>query len=239
MQDSITEVVVGLQMNNHKNVLKLLGCCLETPAPTLVFKFAENGCLSDHIYEKEEELSWKSRLRIAIEVADAISYLHTGTSRPIIHRNIKPSNIFLDKHFGAKLTEFGYSVSIPPGETYVETLALGTLGYLDPVYLETSKCTVKSDVFSFALVLFEILDHSDDDDDDYTYGAAGIWRYFTVQILKEGNDYEQKMACAELARRCMARNPEERPTMVEVAYELRRIQKGITKLFPTPLTFDY
>ncbi|XP_042474808.1 non-functional pseudokinase ZED1-like [Macadamia integrifolia] len=265
MECSITEVVVGLQMNNHKNVLKLLGCCLETPAPNLVFEFPENGCLSHHIYN-EGLLSWESRLRIAIEVADAISYLHTGTSNPIIHRNIHAKTIFLDKHFVAKLSEFWTSVSIPLGETYVVVdCVMGTTGNLEPLYSQTGHCTEKIDVYSFALLLLEILsgkrvssffsdfvnETSDDDDDDSSSSVNGspdlighnpdtveqlvessyfkstdrIWRWLKAKMLREGNK-EQIMAYAELAQRCMAKNREERPTMVEVAYELRRI-KGI------------
>ncbi|XP_043720835.1 non-functional pseudokinase ZED1-like [Telopea speciosissima] len=250
IQCSITEVVVGLQMNNHKNALKLLGCCLETPIPSLVFDYAENGCLSDHIYEGVNRplLSWESRLWIAIDVADGISYLHTGTSRPIIHRNIKPCNIFLDKDFRAKLTEFGDSLSIPLGETYVETIVVRTYGYADPVYVETGKCTEKSDVHGFAMVLFEILsgkrlsnclrqdkEQLDEGNNKDLSFEDQIWRYFKGNILREGNS-EQRMACAELARRCMVYNPEERPTMVEVAYELRRIQKGILHPASTSLS---
>ncbi|XP_042475556.1 non-functional pseudokinase ZED1-like isoform X2 [Macadamia integrifolia] len=251
----INEFAVASQMNHHKHVLKLLGCCLETQVPTLVYEFAENGDLSDHIYEKLElpskhhsPLTWDNRLRIATEVADAITYLHTGTSKPIIHREIKPRNIFLGKNFAAKLFEFGLSISIPLGETHVESEVVGSIGFIDPEAVSTGRFTEKSDVYSFGGVLLEILTgrrvrHIFEEvfegvpgsyqaeqlmnlkDSKYTVmdHENDLERYLKRNILKEKNR-EQLMACAELALKCVKVNPEERPTMMEVAYELRRIK---------------
>ncbi|KAF8391923.1 hypothetical protein HHK36_022263 [Tetracentron sinense] len=201
-------------MNSHKNVLKLLGCCLETEIPMLVFEFAVGGCLSDHIYENPI-LSWESRLRIATEIADAVAYLHYGTSKPIIHRDIKSTNIFLDQHYVAKLFKFRLSISIPLGQTHVDgNLSSWYIGSIAPESNGTWRFTEKSDVYSFGLVLSFIL--ADDNEED-------IRVYLRANIVK-GNT-QQLMACAQLAIRCVKVNPEERPSMIEAANELRRISR--------------
>ncbi|KAF8391961.1 hypothetical protein HHK36_022301 [Tetracentron sinense] len=243
----INEVAVASQMSKHKNVLKLLGCCLETQVPTLVYEFAANGRLSDHIYEDElspSYLSWESRLRIATEIADAVAYLHNGTSKPIIHRAIKPQNIFLDQHNVAKLSEFGLSISIPLGETHVDVevgqtpvdveVVSGTYSFIALESALTLRYSEKSDVYSFGVVLFEILtgEMATNIVWDVPDGMETILRFF---IEDNENEYlktkivrgntEQLMACAELALRCVKRNWEERPSMIEAAKELRRITR--------------
>ena len=134
-------------MSTYNNVLKLIGCCLETQIPISVYESAENGSLSgrfnvtsdhDGAQHQREPLSWQSRLKIAGEIAHAISYLHTAFSRPIVHRDIKPGNVFLDQHDVAKLTEFSLSISIPEGETHVKDDVCGTALFLCPNYATTS-----------------------------------------------------------------------------------------------------
>ena len=103
-----TDIAVSAKMSTHNNVLKLIGCCLETQVPISVYESAANGSLSSRLYNvssqdgaqqhQREPLSWQSRLKIAREIAHAISYLHTAFSRPIVHRDIKPGNVFLDQH---------------------------------------------------------------------------------------------------------------------------------------------
>ncbi|KAF8391919.1 hypothetical protein HHK36_022259 [Tetracentron sinense] len=249
----IKDVVVASQMSNHKNVLKLLGCCLETEIPLLVCEFAARGSLSDYIYEKElgpskknpQLLSWESRLRIATEIADAVTYLHNGTSKPIIHRAIYPHNILLDEHYVAKLFHFELCISIPLGQTHVDAdLSSWCPGFVAPESRRIRRFTEKSDVYSFGVLLFEILTGkgvSNILEELYSVRAEkSCWLinceflmiedneedirvYLKANILK-GNA-EQLMACAELAIRCVKVNPEERPSMMEVAKELRRITR--------------
>ncbi|KAF8391941.1 hypothetical protein HHK36_022281 [Tetracentron sinense] len=252
----INEVAVASHMNNHKNVLKLLGCCLETEIPTLVFEFAANGCLSDHIFEKElspskknQLLSWESRLRIATEIADAVAYLHNGTSKPIIHQFINSRTIFLDQHCVAKLYEFGLSISIPLGETHVDAdVVVESIGFIAPDSFSTGRITEKSDVYSFGVVLFEILTGKRVRDieeevyimlvSDQVKSFSRLLNSFSLLVHDNEKDFklylkakilkgntEQLMACAELAMRCIKLNPEERPSMMEVARELRSIKR--------------
>eukprot|EP00253_Pinus_taeda_P016197 PITA_16197 len=146
---------------NHRNLVSLLGYCNETREVMLVYEYMSGGSLKDHLYgssSEETELSWKTRLKIAMDAAQGLEYLHVGSTPKIIHRDIKSANILLDSNMNGKLADFGLSRMTIDGEaTHVTTRVKGTFGYLDPEYYITQRLTEKSDVYSFGVVLLEII----------------------------------------------------------------------------------
>ncbi|KAL2941566.1 Wall-associated receptor kinase 1 [Bienertia sinuspersici] len=234
----INEVVILTQVN-HRNVVKLLGCCLETEVPLLVYEFVSNGNLFKHIHDKDDAswLSWENCLRIATEVANAIAYLHSATSIPIIHRDIKSSNILLDDNFVAKMSDFGASKLVPMDQSQITTLVQGTFGYLDPEYFQTNHLNEKSDVYSFGVVLLELLTRQKPILWDRGGEVVNLATYFLLALknnqlldiveprLIEEATAEQLNTIAKLAEQCLHVKGEDRPTMKEVAKELEGLKK--------------
>ncbi|KAL2455655.1 Protein kinase superfamily protein [Forsythia ovata] len=160
VEQLIRDVTINSQMSHHKNVLKLLGCCLEFEHPALIYDFCGTDLLSHILHDEyncRRSLSWTSRLRIASEIASVIAYLHNAFPTPIIFRDIKPKNVIIDQHGVAKLFSFSLSISLPPGKLQVEDLVRGTFGYLDPAYSLSGKVTQKTDVYSFGMLLLQLL----------------------------------------------------------------------------------
>ncbi|KAJ1696975.1 hypothetical protein LUZ63_005487 [Rhynchospora breviuscula] len=230
--------MIILSQINHKNIVKLLGCCLEVEVPILVYEFVQNGTLFNYIRRKNEgsHISLSLRLMIAYESADALAYLHFSASPPIFHGDVKSANILLDENYMAKVSDFGASILVPADEAELVTFVQGTCGYLDPEYLQTCQLTNKSDVYSFGVVLLELLTGKPVIDFDAPEEERSLSSRFLVAIKKKkmhdllddeikGDDMKVIMEVANLAKKCLNMKAEERPTMKEIAQELDRIRK--------------
>ncbi|KAI3994456.1 hypothetical protein MKX01_012713 [Papaver californicum] len=210
----INEVVILSQIN-HRHIVKLLGCFLETEVPLLVYEFVTNG--PSH------------RLRIASEIARALAYLHSEASIPIFHRDIKPDNILLDENYKAKVSDFGLARSIPIDKTHVTTMVRGTLGYLDPEYYYSGQFTEKSDVYIILAtrteqnLAFHFL---------ISMKQNQLFDILEARVVNEG-DKDEILVIAKLVKKCLKSNVRKRPTMKEVATSL----DGLTK-FQEPSTGD-
>nr|POE77295.1 wall-associated receptor kinase-like 9 [Quercus suber]POE83566.1 wall-associated receptor kinase-like 9 [Quercus suber] len=238
IEQLINEVIILSQIN-HRNVLKLLGCCLEKEFPLLVYEFISNGTLSQYLNDQNEEFppTWDMRLRIAKEVEGALFYLHSSTSSPIYHQDIKSTDILLDDKYRAKVADFGTSRTIAIDQTHLTTnLVQGTFGYLDPEYFHTCQFTEKSDVYSFSVVLVQLLTGEKAVSSTMTQEVRGLATYFIYSMEKNNlfnihdarimnvDKNEQMITVSKLAKRCLNLKGKKRPTMKEVAMELEAIQ---------------
>nr|XP_048324835.1 wall-associated receptor kinase 5-like [Ziziphus jujuba var. spinosa] len=190
-----------------------------------------------HNRDKASNFLWETRLGIVAETARALSCLHSAASTPIIHRDVKSSNILLDNSMTAKVLDFGPSRLIPLGQTEAATMVQGTLGYLDPEYLQTNQLTEKSDVYSFGVVLVEILMGKKAVSVNRPEEERNLAMHFLYSLLEDRlyeileshtvneENREQLKEVAELARRCLSVKGEDRPTMKEVAMELEGIRR--------------
>uniref|UniRef100_A0A803P0D0 Protein kinase domain-containing protein n=1 Tax=Cannabis sativa TaxID=3483 RepID=A0A803P0D0_CANSA len=150
------EVAVASQMSNHRNVLKLLGYCLDSELPMLVYELPFHGNLL-HISELAGQAPFERKLKICIGIANAISYLHHGHSKTFINRDIRRGQVFLDKDYNAKLCSFYVSIPIPEGETHVDADFFGTKGFTPPEVAKYGRYTERSDVYDFGILLSELL----------------------------------------------------------------------------------
>jgi serine/threonine protein kinase len=228
-----------LSQINHKNIVKLLGCCLEVEVPMLVYEFIPNGTLYHYIHHKHQgtHIPLETRLRIAQESAEALAYLHTSASPPIFHGDVKSANILLDQNYKAKVSDFGASIPAPTDEAQFVTLVQGTCGYLDPEYMQSCQLTDKSDVYSFGVVLLELLTRKPVVDFDSSEEVRSLSSCFLTAIkekkmhellddqIRKDEDMELIEEVAMLAKQCLNVKGEERPSMKEVAEELERIMK--------------
>ncbi|WOG83322.1 hypothetical protein DCAR_0102497 [Daucus carota subsp. sativus] len=143
----------------HPNLTKLIGYCVEDDHRLIVYEFMPKGSLENHLFRRGphiQPLSWNIRLRIALDAAKGLAYLHSPEAR-VIYRDFKTSNILLDSEYNAKLSDFGLAKDQPQHDTHVSTRVMGTYGYAAPEYVATGHLSTKSDVYGFGVVLLEIL----------------------------------------------------------------------------------
>lgn len=224
---------------HHKNVVRLLGFCYERGEQMLIYEFVPNGSLHDTLSGKSGiKLDWSRRLKIALGAARGLAYLHELADPPIIHRDIKSSNILLDERLNAKVADFGLSKLMGDGDidkTHVTTQVKGTMGYLDPEYYMTQQLTEKSDVYSFGVTMLELvtgrrpiergkyivkevrmaLDKTKD-----LYSLTPILDSAILDSTLKGLE-----RFVDLAMSCVEESGSERPGMGEVVKEIENIMK--------------
>ncbi|KAM7507803.1 hypothetical protein LguiA_018256 [Lonicera macranthoides] len=234
IEQFVNEVIVLSQIK-HPNVVKLLGCCLETPVPLLVYEFITNNTLFHHLHASDS-LSWETRMGIATETAAALAHMHS-TPMHIIHRDVKSANILLDEEFKVKVSDFGVSRLVSLDQTQLATLVQGTFGYIDPEYFHSGLLTTKSDVYSFGVVLVELLTAKKVISLERAAKERSLASYFMTAVENEQLDHvldervknvgngEQIKGVVELARRCLRMKGDKRPTMEEVQQELEALRK--------------
>ncbi|XP_057803307.1 probable serine/threonine-protein kinase PBL25 [Salvia miltiorrhiza] len=153
--------VLMLSLLHHQNLVNLIGYCADGEQRLLVYEYMQLGSLEDHLLDlprNRSPLPWFTRMKIALHAAKGLEYLHDKANPPVIYRDLKSSNILLDKDYNAKLSDFGLAKLGPIGEkSHVSTRVMGTYGYCAPEYQRTGQLTVKSDVYSFGVVLLELI----------------------------------------------------------------------------------
>uniref|UniRef100_A0A453J1A3 non-specific serine/threonine protein kinase n=1 Tax=Aegilops tauschii subsp. strangulata TaxID=200361 RepID=A0A453J1A3_AEGTS len=144
----------------HKNLVRLLGYCVEGAYRMLVYEYVDNGNLDQWLHGEigeESPLTWDMRMNIIIGTAKGLAYLHEGLEPKVVHRDVKSSNILIDKQWNAKVSDFGLAKLLCSEESYVTTRVMGTFGYVAPEYASTGMLTERSDVYSFGVLLMEII----------------------------------------------------------------------------------
>ncbi|KAI4313891.1 hypothetical protein L6164_026837 [Bauhinia variegata] len=241
VQQFMTEIQILTRLR-HTNLVTLYGCTSRHSRELLlVYEFIPNGTVACHLHgdlAKPGSLPWSVRMKIAIETASALAYLH---ATDIIHRDVKTNNILLDNHFCVKVADFGLSRLFPNDVTHVSTAPQGTPSYLDPEYYQCYQLTNKSDVYSFGVVLLELISSMPAVDVTRSRNEINLAilavRKIQNSVLSElidpslgfESDNEVKrmiVSVAELAFQCLQLDRDTRPAMDQVLRMLERIEKG-------------
>lgn len=239
--ESFTNEIQILTRMRHRNLVSLYGCTSRHSRELLlVYEYIPNGTVSSHLHDNKAEqsssLPWAVRMKIAIETASALTYLHASD---VIHRDVKTTNILLDNSFCVKVADFGLSRLYPNDVTHVSTAPRGTPGYVDPEYRLCYQLTSKSDVYSFGVVLVELIsslpavDLTRDRDDIKLANLAirKIRRSELCDLIDPSLGFQTDKrlknvitSVAELAFQCLQEEKELRPTMSEVLEVLQTIE---------------
>ncbi|POO01581.1 Mitogen-activated protein kinase kinase kinase [Trema orientale] len=233
--------VTLLSRIHHRNLVQFLGYCQEDERSMLVYEFMHNGTLKEHLYgplTRGRSINWIKRLEIAEDAAKGIEYLHTGCIPAIIHRDLKTSNILLDKHMRAKVSDFGLSKLAVDGVSHVSSIVRGTVGYLDPEYYISQQLTDKSDVYSFGVILLELISGQEAiSNESFGVNCRNIVQWAKQHIesgdiqgiidpaLRNEYDIQSMWKIAEKALMCVQPHGYMRPSISEV---LKEVQDAIS-----------
>jgi serine/threonine protein kinase len=256
-KEEFVKKIIILSQINHRNIVRLLGCCLEVDVPMLVYEFISNGTLYQFLHEMDRRspIPLDLRLKIATQSAEALAYIHSSTSRTILHGDVKSLNILLDDECNAKVADFGASALKSMDKNEFIMFIQGTLGYLDPETFVSHQLTVKSDVYSFGVVLLELMARKRAIYIDNSNEKKALSHTFILMFHQ--NKLQDMLDCeirddevmvvleklAELVMHCLSPRGDERPTMKEAAERLqilRRLHMQLTtKTEPIRVRYSY
>ncbi|KAM3259439.1 hypothetical protein ACQJBY_050963 [Aegilops geniculata] len=217
----------------HKNLVRLVGVCLEQQERLLVYEFIPNRSLDQILFdaEKGEQLDWGKRQRIIRGIARGLQYLHEDSQLKVVHRDLKASNVLLDADMNPKISDFGLARLFGRGQTQgVTNRVIGTYGYMAPEYLMRGNYSVKSDVFSFGVMVLEIVTGRKNSDTSQSEDLlTTIWEHWMAGTVLEkmdpsmNNSFSQSdaMRCIQVGLSCVQENPVDRPVMSAVGMILR------------------
>ncbi|KAD6118658.1 hypothetical protein E3N88_09929 [Mikania micrantha] len=233
---------------HHTNITSLVGYCDDNNHKGIMYDFMANGNLGKHLFAGNPNvLSWERRIQIGCDAAEGLAYLHHGCSPPIVHRDVKSSNILLNEGFQAKLADFGLSRSYPTEDaSYVSSLKVaGTAGYLDPEYHSTNRLTEKTDVYSFGVVLLELITgrRALSDGINIVNWVKSPFEKGNVETIidsrLEGHfDINTAWKMAETAMDCVSNPSVQRPTMNDVVVDLKHCLQAIKTLQTEPVSLN-
>ncbi|CAK9881128.1 unnamed protein product [Sphagnum jensenii] len=232
-EELLTDIQITCNLS-HVNIVTLLGYCADTPHMALVYDYVPQGSLEDHLHGKSDDkrvLAWRIRYKVALGVAEALDYLQNGCRRPVIHRDVKPSNVLLTENFEPRLSDFGLAKWGPTNAPHIPCNdVFGTFGYLAPEYFMYGKVNNKTDVYSFGVVLLELITGRTPIDNSRPKGQENLVTWarpllekrnleklvdprLQVCMLYDSNEMENMVLAASL---CVQPSAPRRPSMRQV-----------------------
>ncbi|KAF3506379.1 hypothetical protein F2Q69_00005112 [Brassica cretica] len=220
----------------HINLVNLRGYCRLPTSRLLIYDYLTLGSLDHLLHERDQEdglLNWNARLRVALGSARGLAYLHRDCSPKIVHRDIKSSNILLSDKLEPRVSDFGLAKLLVDEEAHVTTVVAGTFGYLAPEYLQNGRATEKSDVYSFGVLLLELVTGKRPTDTTFVKRGLNVVGWMNTLLKEDRLEDVMDKRCAdvdedsaevliEIAARCTAANPEDRPAMNQVVQLLEQ-----------------
>jgi serine/threonine protein kinase len=232
--------VIFLGQLSHQNLVKLVGYCCEGDHRVLVYEYMPLGSVESHLFSRVmAPLAWATRMKIALGAARGLAFLHEA-EKPVIYRDFKTSNILLDRDFGAKLSDFGLAKDGPVGDmSHVSTRIMGTYGYAAPEYIMTGHLTAMSDVYSYGVVLLELVTGRKSLDKSRPVREQTLTDWALPMLTHKKkvmaivdprvgfDDYPVRSVqkAAMLAYHCLSRNPKARPLMRDIVASLEPLQQ--------------